>query len=154
MKKLILITLILLLHSFPSFGDPNGKGVVCGCDDCKEPPWEFGIWFNKNEVEMYLFYQRGTTIKNNIDKKSQQVYPFFHNVDVIKWNRRYLESDFSYELNRENLILTEKFKGVFNGENTRQCVVFSDRELLKDQLDKLKKIYQTEIDNKMKKNKI
>ena len=29
MKKLILLTLILLLHSFPSFGDPKGKGLIC-----------------------------------------------------------------------------------------------------------------------------
>ena len=33
MKKLILLTLILLLHSFPSFGEPKGKGLICEWSD-------------------------------------------------------------------------------------------------------------------------
>ena len=33
MKKVIFITFILLLHSFPSFGDPKGKGLICEWSD-------------------------------------------------------------------------------------------------------------------------
>ena len=35
MKKLFIITLILLIQSFPSFGSVDGKGIVCKCLDCK-----------------------------------------------------------------------------------------------------------------------
>ena len=33
MKKILLITIILLLQSFPSFGNPNGKGILCVLED-------------------------------------------------------------------------------------------------------------------------
>ena len=29
MKKLFIITIILLFQSFPSFGNPEGKGLIC-----------------------------------------------------------------------------------------------------------------------------
>ena len=32
MKKILLLSIIFLLHSFPSFSNPNGKGLVCKCD--------------------------------------------------------------------------------------------------------------------------
>ena len=46
MKKLFIITIILLFQSFPSFGNPNGKGIVCSCflkcsGDEKDRGWFF-----------------------------------------------------------------------------------------------------------------
>ena len=35
MKKILLIILVLLLQTFPSFGNPNGKGIVCKYEDGK-----------------------------------------------------------------------------------------------------------------------
>ena len=36
MKKLFIITLILLIQSFPSFGSVDGKGIVCKCLECNK----------------------------------------------------------------------------------------------------------------------
>ena len=35
MKKFFIITVILLIQSFPVFGSVDGKGIVCKCLDCK-----------------------------------------------------------------------------------------------------------------------
>ena len=56
MKKVILLIIIILLQSFPSFGNPNGKGLICKCEDCNEVKLyhenkELGFLFNKNRVE-------------------------------------------------------------------------------------------------------
>ena len=64
MKKLFIITLILLIQSFPSFGSVDGKGIVCKCLDCKlehiDPssympnniPTEIGFHFKINKVKL------------------------------------------------------------------------------------------------------
>ena len=72
MKKLLLITIILVLQSFPSFGNPNGKGVVCKCIKCdlnsiffgtyfiKEKPTEIGFLFKDNVVNIFIIEKKMT----------------------------------------------------------------------------------------------
>ena len=75
MKKLSIITLILLIKSFPSFGSVDGKGIVCKCLECKlehiDPssyilnniPTEIGFHFKINNVAIYFIRKIGDKIK-------------------------------------------------------------------------------------------
>ena len=56
MKKLILITLILILQSFPSFGSPNGKGLICECILCPEDMMEFGTYYEGKNPSVYGYW--------------------------------------------------------------------------------------------------
>ena len=65
MKKFFIITLILSIYCFPSFGSVDGKGIVCKCLDCKSKhldpssympnniPTEIGFHFKINKVAIY-----------------------------------------------------------------------------------------------------
>lgn len=74
-KKIILVTIIFLLHSFPSLGSVDGKGIVCECLDCKldhidpssyipsKKPTEIGFHFKNNKVAIYYISKIGDDIK-------------------------------------------------------------------------------------------
>ena len=57
MKQILLITIILLLQSFPSFGNPNGIGILC--ETTKTNPFLiriFGFWLDgKNNVNFIRY---------------------------------------------------------------------------------------------------
>ena len=75
MKNLFIVTLFLLLQSFPSFGSVDGKGIVCKCLECKldhldpsslilnDKPSEIGFHFKINKVAIYYISKIGDKIK-------------------------------------------------------------------------------------------
>ena len=126
MKKLFLITIILLLQSFPSLGNPNGKGIICdlklgiGWSIDKEGTFssKIGFVFSDNEVSMeYFFY----------DDMSETVslipYPpmsFSTSKRYIRWIS--FSKSRSYVLDRKTLKLLE----IYNGKTDQyECKVFS-----------------------------
>jgi hypothetical protein len=75
MKKIILVIVIFLLQSFPSFGSVDGKGIICECLGCKldhidpssyipnNKPTEIGFHFKINKVAIYYISKIGDVIK-------------------------------------------------------------------------------------------
>lgn len=155
MKKLFLITIILLLQSFPSFGDPNGNGIICDIevggvgrfiDDEKTIRSKVGFSFLNNEVVESHFH---LNVKN--DKVVRLLFPkvnFLVTKRKIKWR----SNNINYVLDRESLKLKENYT---KGENKFLCKVFSFNNYFLE-MDKLKKKYQKLFDKKFNKleNKI
>ena len=167
MNKLFIISLILLLQTFPSFGSVDGKGIVCKCLDCKlehlDPssympnniPTEIGFHFKINKVAIYYIRKIGDKIKvgENIQTTLRKKKRFLSNENEIKWTYKDSLNIYAYSLDRETLILrkmnitkTEKF-------NTRKCEPFSEIEFF-IKMNKLSEDYQKIYDNKPNKNKI
>lgn len=151
MKKLFLITVILLLQSFPSFGNPNGKGIICSLiegvvyrhiDKEQTIDSELGFGFKGDKVSMTYFnlnedtdivFILSTTKKNFTTTKRK-----------IKWGK--------FVLDRKSLILNIKHS---KGGSTFQCKVYTFVDHLLN-MEHLKNKYQKVFDQKFKKleNKI
>ena len=108
MKKLLLISLILLLQSFSSFGSPIGKGLICQCVDVDVCPSETHKWwttfyFNENKVKNNVYYSEMDKIKVlGVDlsfRTTSKLIKIYGNDIKIP----------NYVLNRETLILNNKF---------------------------------------------
>ena len=167
MKKLLIITLILLIQSFPSFGSVDGKGIVCKCLDCKlehlDPssympnniPTEIGFHFKINKVAIYYISKIGDKIKlsENIQTTLRKKKRFFINEDEIKWTYKDSLNIYAYTLDRKTLILSQKNITKTEIYNLRKCEAFSEIDFFKN-MNKLSENYQTIYDNKPKKNKI
>ena len=142
MKKLLLITIILLLQSFPSFGSPIGKGLICKCRvgkvDCPSEytKWWSTFYFRKDNVKNNVYYYEKDKIKIlSIDLK-YRLSPKFIKIYIDIKNPNYI-------LNRETLILSNKYEcGVFDKEETKKREGYV--------IDLLQKDY----DKKKSKNKI
>ena len=148
MKKLFIITVILLFQSFPSFGDPNGKGIICDWDFGfypenifpGGPPRDDGFLFENNQVVQVL-------IKLENDKfflEYTKPYKFSSSETVIRWG--------NYTLDRKNLLLSFNL-GKFNGSTLQTCEVFNKKKFnikMKELKNHYKKIYF----KKLKDNKI
>ena len=87
MKKLIPITIILLLHSFPSFGSPKGKGLICNWSDTelvkkdrKDKRVKVYYFEGIDSVKHFKFIERKTNIEIS-ETLSKSTY----NVDYIRW---------------------------------------------------------------------
>ena len=73
MKKIILLTFILLFQSFSSFGNPNGKGLICECKLCPNYKIEFGSYFEGKRPSVYGYFLKDNKVTylqvTNIDNK-------------------------------------------------------------------------------------
>ena len=167
MKKLFIITLILLIQSFPSFGSVDGKGIVCKCLDCKlehlDPssympnniPTEIGFHFKINKVAIYYISKIGDKIKvsENIQTTLRKKKRFYINEDEIEWTYKDSLNIYAYTLDRKTLILTQKNITKTETYNLRKCEAFSEIDFFKN-MDKLSEIYQNDYDNKPNRNQI
>ena len=152
MKKLLLITVILLLQSFPSFGNPNGKGILCVVDDkeLKEIfPKEhhnllkFGFSFNDNKVTFDFL-----GIKNDVFfKESGKPTDFVTSMNKIEWGNTYER----WELNRKTLELKEISKTEL--KKIYECEVYSQKIYL-EKFEEMRKTFQNLNSIKLKDNKI
>ena len=102
MKKLFIITLILLNQPFLSFGSVEGKGIVCKCLDCKlehldpssyipnNTPTEIVFHFKINKVAIYYIRKIGDKIKigENIQTTLRKKKRFLSDENEIKWTYR------------------------------------------------------------------
>jgi hypothetical protein len=152
MKKLLLITIILLIQSFPSFGNPNGKGILCVLEDKElneQFPKEhknllkFGFSFNNNKVTLSFVY------KKNDDFLIGSGKPIGFNTssDKIEWGNTYER----WELDRKSLKLKEIGKTKLKDEH--QCEVYSQKIYL-EKIEEMRKTLQNLNSIKLKDNKI
>ena len=165
MKKLFFITIILLLQSFPSFGNPNGKGLICKYmegefrlpipnlhmkidKNGKKIPSEIGYFLNEDMVTPYMFRRNNDDIEL-IGLNSPQ-YTFRTTNKTLKWG------DIIYRniLDRKTLVL--KFIKRTKVVSNYKCEVTDGKEDFIIQMKKIKYIYQSKLKEKLKKleNKI
>ena len=163
----LLITILLIFFTLPSYANVNGKGIVCKCIDCKtnhlDPssympdgkPTEIGFHFKTNKVAIYYITKVGDNIKvsENIQTTLRKKKRFSFNENEIKWTYKDNLNLYAYSLNRKTLILTKM--NILKSEiyNTRRCEPFSEIEFFQ-RMNVLSENYQNIYDNKSNKNKI
>ena len=166
-KKIILVTIIFLLHSFPSLGNVDGKGIVCECLDCKldhidpssyilsKKPTEIGFHFKNNKVAIYYISKIGDDIKvsENNQTTLRKKKRFSTDENKIKWTYRDSLNVYAYELNRKTLNLSKMNIIKTETHNLRMCEAFSEIDFFKN-MNQLSEKYQNSHNNKPKKNKI
>jgi hypothetical protein len=151
--KYILIILISLFISLPSFANPSGKGLIC--ENVMHNYRKIGFLFFDDNFRWYYFYDKKDVV--TIDGDGGKIYPWYYTTspDSIKLQlgHPYL-NPWSYILNRKSLILKKLShkKGLL--ESTYQCTIkVSEHEFLKE-LHNIQKAYQKELDLELKGNKI
>ena len=151
--KYILIILISLFISLPSFANPSGKGLIC--ENVMHNYRKIGFLFFDDNFRWYYFYDKKDVV--TIDGDGGKIYPWYYttSTDSIK-----LQMDVpvlnpsSYILNRKSLILKELSYKKGQLKNTYQCTIkVSHHEFLKE-LHNIQKAYQKELDLELKANKI
>ena len=163
----LLITILLIFFTLPSYANVNGKGIVCKCIDCKtnhlDPssympdgkPTEIGFHFKTNKVAIYYITKVGDNIKvsENIQTTLRKKKRFSFNENEIKWTYKDNLNLYAYSLNRKTLILTKM--NILKNEiyNTRRCEPFSEIEFFQ-RMNELSENYQNIYDNNSNKNKI
>ena len=163
----LLITILLIFFTLPSYANVNGKGIVCKCIDCKtnhlDPssympdgkPTEIGFHFKTNKVAIYYITKVGDNIKvsENIQTTLRKKKRFSFNENEIKWTYKDNINLYAYSLDRKTLILTKM--NILKNEiyNTRRCEPFSEIEFFQ-RMNELSENYQNIYDNKSNKNKI
>ena len=166
MKKLIL-TIIILLYSYTSFGSVNDKGIICKCLKCdlghldptsympNNMPTEIGFHFKTNKVAIYYITKIGDKVKvsENIETTLRKKKRFSSNENEIKWTYKDSLNIYAYSLDRKTLILSKKNITKTKIYNLRKCVPYSEIEFFK-KMNQLSDNYQTIYNNKPKKNKI
>ena len=147
MKKVLLITIFLLLQSFSSFGSPNGKGVLCYCIKCVGimDKKVRGFFFENNNV--YEYYYLFTNDKVDVTQ-TDDIFKYKLNSNTINWGN---SSMGDYELNRKTL----NFKWSTNNLTfiERKCELFDKIEFRK-KLSEIKNIYQKSYNKSLKDNKL
>jgi len=150
MKKLFLITIILLLQSFPSFGNPNGKGLICKYmegefvlpipnlhmkidKNGKKIPSEIGYFLNEDMVTPYMFRRNNDDIEL-IGLNSPQ-YTFTTTNKTVEWGDTLLR----HILDRKTLLLKviRKTKVVSN----YKCEVTDGKEVFIIQMKKIQLVF-------------
>ena len=167
MKKIILVIVIFLLQSFPSFGSVDGKGIICECLDCKldhigpssyvsnNKPTEIGFHFKINKVAIYYISKIGDDIKvsenNQISLRKKKRFSIDEN--KIKWTYKDSLNIHAYELDRKTLNLSKMNIIKTETYNLRMCEAFSEIDFFKN-MNQLSEKFQNSYNNKPKKNKI
>ena len=154
MKKIFFITIILLLQSFPSFGNPNGKGIVCNLiegvvfkniDKEQTVDSDLGFGFRKDKVTMSFL---------NLNEENDKVIILQTPSEYFKTTKRKIKwgKYSSYVLDRKSLILNIKHS---NGGSKFQCEVYEILDYLLE-FENLRDKHQKDFDKKFNqiKNKI
>ena len=163
----LLITILSIFYTLPSFASVNGKGIVCECIECKQDhldpssympnnkPSEIGFHFKTNKVAIYYITKVGDNIKvsENIKTTLRKKKKFSSNENEIRWTYKDSLNLYAYSLNRKTLTLTKM--NILKNEvfNTRKCEPFSEIDFFK-KMNELSENYQNIYDNKSNKNKI
>ena len=148
MNKLFIITIILLFQSFPSYGNLNGKNLICECigkEDCfkENQTRSYRLYsFDDNLVKKLTIYRVGEQFK--IGNYEGVKYEIDHS--LVSWNR--------VSLDRKSLKISTYFLyGNSFVQIKLQCKVFNNKEF-KEKITSMKKDFQKRYDNKKKGNKI
>ena len=118
MKNIILLTFILVFQSFPLFGNPNEKGVVCKCIKCnlnsifigtylsEKKPTEIGFLFKNNVVNIFTIGRKNDEIY--YDKfEGNKKFRFRVTNEKIIWNYYKYRT---FTLNRKELKLYNDYR--------------------------------------------
>ena len=154
MKKLFIITLLFLVQSVPSFGNPNGKGLVCKCIVCppkytNESSTYYLFEYNKvKEFRIFSFNEKSSIEEIDYER-------FYLSKDKIQWlSFSYWNKEFN--LNRKNLSLKIELSKNDRkiSEVIRECEVLNKNDFqikLNKSLSDLQKLIDKNLD---KDNKI
>ena len=162
MKKIILLTFILVFQSFSSFGNPNGKGVVCKCIKCdlshifigtyliKEKPTEIGFLFKDNVVNIFIIGRKNDKIYY-YDFEKNKKFRFRVTNEKITWDYYKYRT---FILHRKDLKLYNEFKTKDKYYlNIRICSVHSSQKFHK-RMNSIVNKYQNQLNEKLRDNKI
>ena len=162
MKIIILLTFILVFKSFSSFGNPNGKGVVCKCIKCdlnsiffgtyliEEKPTEIGFLFKDNVVNIFIIGKKNDEIYYDEFEKNKK-FRFRVTNEKIIWDYYKYRT---FTLNRKDLKLYNEFKTKDKYRlNTRICSVHSYQNF-HNKMSSIVNKYQNLLNEKLKDNKI
>tara|TARA_R110000824_G_scaffold27788_1_gene93986 strand:+ start:2430 stop:2852 length:423 start_codon:yes stop_codon:yes gene_type:complete len=139
--KYILIILISLFISLPSFANPSDKGIICECIKC----------FDSNEKKKGYYFTQDTVTESSFKLKKDTIIvlnsyaEYSTSITHIKW-MWYLV----YSLDRKTLILERSGQDTLS---TFQCEAFVS-DIYKKAINKIKSEYQKEHNLKLKNNKI
>ena len=117
MNKFIITTFILLLYSFPSFGEMKGKGLICELTNSvlvnkdRDARRVKGYYFNDNNIlNIYFFHETGDKLF-----LSYKTAKYLDSEKTTKWYHKfgidfYLDGNFQdetdmYRLNKKTLRL-------------------------------------------------
>ena len=167
MKKLLLIIILSLFNSFPTFANVDGKGIICKCLDCNfdhldpssyianKKPTEIGFHFRINKVAIYYISKIGDNIKvsENVQTTLRKKKRFQTTQNKIKWSYKDSLNIYAYELDRKILILRKMNITKTETFNLRKCEAYSEIDFFKNMND-LSEKYQIFYNEKSNKNKI
>ena len=146
MKKILLITLIFILQSFPSFGNSiDGKGLVC--NSFRDRSFDKGFFFEERTFGKDIFrvkqFQMGL-LKDKYRLEISYYHDYKTTKDYIMWSGKY------WTLDRESLLLYEN-----NLTKPKYiCEVYNSKDLWMGKLNSIKEKLQNDYDEEMKDNKI
>ena len=163
----LLITILLIFYTLPSFASVNGKGIVCKCIECKQDhldpssympnnkPSEIGFHFKTNKVAIYYITKVGDNIKvsENIQTTLRKKKRFSSNENEIRWTYKDSLNLYAYSLDRKTLILSKMNILKNKVYNTRKCEPFAEIDFF-ERMNELSENYQSIYDDKSNKNKI
>ena len=140
MRNIFIPIFVLSIYSFSSFGSPSGNGIICEClkPKCKTI---YGFEFFDKTVVQHGFEKLNDQIKIS---KFREINYQLDDKHIYWW----FKDTGYFELNRKNLRLD-----YHDGKKIYKCEVYSKKKY-KDELIKFKKIYQQNLREKLKGNKI
>ena len=151
MKKLIIITILLLLQSFPSIGSPNGKGLVCECYiNCENSKlftenYKLFLFEEKQVVKYYTFERSSDKIISRICNITYRTLP----TEILIRN---MSDNVLYTVNRKTLEIVSS--GYFDTPILKYtCNIIKKNEIPNTEKMLINKI-QNVLNEKMKDNKI
>ena len=163
----LLITILSIFYTLPSFASVNGKGIVCECIECKQDhldpssympnnkPSEIGFHFKTKKVAIYYITKIGDNIKvsENIQTTLRKKKRFSSNENEITWTYKDSLNLYAYSLDRKTLILSKMNILKNKVYNTRKREPFAEIDFF-ERMNELSENYQNIYDNKSNKNKI
>jgi hypothetical protein len=171
MKKLLLITIILLLQSFPSFGNNlEGKGLICKYlnDDVesiipnqfikidengKKIPSVIGYFFNKGFVNPHFYMRENDNIE--LKKYEKMKFNLITTNTKIEWEIIIIGFFMNHILDRKTLSL-RVINHLSGGRSNYECELIERKKVFITKMKKIREIYRNEIKGTLKKldNKI
>ena len=154
--KYILIILISLFISLPSFANPSGKGLICECVKCdySSNKRKIGFEFTDETFTRYSFNYSKDIIK--IFQSGSYTYTTYADSIRFQVATKKVVNGWNvvtnYLLKRKSLKLKAATRtGI---KSTYQCkIIVGEDEFLKE-IDNIQKAYQKELDLELKANKI
>jgi len=151
MKRIILLTLLFFIYSFPSLASLNGKGLVCECigKNCSTLFSKDirGQLFENNEIVSFSFWRTNDEVK----LKNGTPMNYSTGDSYINWgdtNKKDLLAAYS-SLDRKTLILDSHFIDDWK----YQCKVYTKKRFMQIIFTWVH-VFQKEYDLKLKDNKI